>query len=226
MMTTGKIQFAESEGTFVLKFIGDVRLTLCAALDAYIEKIFSVLTFNAIIIDLTETDGIDSTSLGLLAKLSILSRQKVGFLPTLVSTQDDMNRLLQSMGFDQVFNIVSQLTPTATELEDLPGQELSEELVKDKVLEAHRILMNLLALFSGVRRLPNVGASNLQAWPDQQQRLLLLRQASRWPSHPHYLPSGTYSRPAFRAGRMRVASESSIPVDCLPRLPVARAARG
>lgn len=143
MMTTGKIQFAESEGTFVLKFIGDVRLTLCAALDAYIEKIFSVLTFNAIIIDLTETDGIDSTSLGLLAKLSILSRQKVGFLPTLVSTQDDMNRLLQSMGFDQVFNIVSEVTPTASELEDLPGQELSEELVKDKVLEAHRILMDL-----------------------------------------------------------------------------------
>ncbi|MBL4610194.1 MAG: anti-sigma factor antagonist RssC [Pseudomonadaceae bacterium] len=142
-MTTGKIQFAESEGTFVLKFIGDVRLTLCAALDAYIEKIFSVLTFNAIIIDLTETDGIDSTSLGLLAKLSILSRQKVGFLPTLVSTQDDMNRLLQSMGFDQVFNIVSEVTPSASELEDLPGQELSEELVKDKVLEAHRILMNL-----------------------------------------------------------------------------------
>lgn len=143
MMTTGKIQFAESEGTFVLKFIGDVRLTLCAALDAYIEKIFSVLTFNAIVIDLTETDGIDSTSLGLLAKLSILSRQKVGFLPTLVSTQEDMNRLLQSMGFDQVFNIVSEVTPTATELEDLPGQELSEELVKDKVLEAHRILMDL-----------------------------------------------------------------------------------
>ncbi|MEH6670777.1 anti-sigma factor antagonist RssC [Halopseudomonas sp.] len=142
-MTTGKIQFAESEGTFVLKFIGDVRLTLCAALDAYIEKIFSVLTFDAIIIDLTETDGIDSTSLGLLAKLSILSRQKVGFLPTLVSTQDDMNRLLQSMGFDQVFNIVSEVTPSASELEDLPGQELSEELVKDKVLEAHRILMNL-----------------------------------------------------------------------------------
>ncbi|WP_028614880.1 anti-sigma factor antagonist RssC [Halopseudomonas pelagia] len=142
-MSTGKIQFAESEGTFVLKFVGDVRLTLCAALDAYIEKIFSVLSFNAIIIDLTETDGIDSTSLGLLAKLSILSRQKVGFLPTLVSNQDDMNRLLQSMGFDQVFNIVSELTPTSAELEDLPGQQLSEELVKDKVLEAHRILMNL-----------------------------------------------------------------------------------
>jgi len=143
MMTTGKIQFAESEGTFVLKFVGDVRLTLCAALDAYIEKIFSVLNFNAIIIDLTETDCIDSTSLGLLAKLSILSRDKVGFLPTLVSNKDDMNRLLQSMGFDQVFNIVSQVEPSMADLADLPGQLLSEELVKDKVLEAHRILMNL-----------------------------------------------------------------------------------
>lgn len=143
MMTTGKIQFAESEGTFVLKFIGDVRLTLCAALDAYIEKIFSALSFDSIIIDLTETENIDSTSLGLLAKLSNLSRQKVGLLPTLVSNHEDMNRLLQSMGFDQVFNILSEGIPTSVELEDLPGQVLSEEVVKDKVLEAHRILMNL-----------------------------------------------------------------------------------
>ncbi|AQZ96803.1 anti-sigma factor antagonist RssC [Halopseudomonas phragmitis] len=144
-MTTGKIQFAECEGAFVLKFIGDVRLTLCAALDAYIEKIFCALNFQSIVIDLTETEGIDSTSLGLLAKLSILSKEKVGFLPTLVSNHDDMNRLLQSMGFDQVFNIVSEATPSETELQDLPGQTLSEEMVKAKVLEAHRILMSLNA---------------------------------------------------------------------------------
>jgi anti-anti-sigma factor len=143
MMTTGKIQIAEAEGTFVLKFIGDVRLTLCAALDAYIEKIFSALSFDSIVIDLTETENIDSTSLGLLAKLSNLSRQKVGLLPTLVSNHDDMNRLLQSMGFDQVFNIVSEAVPTPAELEDLPGQLLSEQVVRDKVLEAHRILMQL-----------------------------------------------------------------------------------
>ncbi|WP_185268150.1 anti-sigma factor antagonist RssC [Halopseudomonas xiamenensis] len=142
-MTTGRIQFAESEGTFVLKFIGDVRLTLCAALDAYIEKIFSALSFESIVIDLTETDNIDSTSLGLLAKLSILSKERVGLLPTLVSTHEDMNRLLQSMGFDQIFNIVTESTPTDAELQELPGQLLSEDQVKDRVLEAHRILMNL-----------------------------------------------------------------------------------
>ncbi len=54
-MSTGQIQFAEQDGMFVLKFLGDVRLTLCATLDYTIEKIFSALKFRAIIIDLTET---------------------------------------------------------------------------------------------------------------------------------------------------------------------------
>lgn len=143
MMTTGRIQFAESDGTFVLKFLGDVRLTLCAALDAYIDEIFNALHFKSIVIDLTETENIDSTSLGLLAKMSILSRQRAGLLPTLVSTQEDMIRLLQSMGFEQIFNIVAESTPTDAELQDLPAQMLSEEQVRDRVLEAHRLLMDL-----------------------------------------------------------------------------------
>lgn len=142
-MSSGKIQFAEREGTFVLKFIGEIRLTLCSALDATIEQIFSSVNFSSIVIDLTESRSVDSTTLGLLAKLSILSRQKVGLLPTLVTTQEDITRLLHSMGFDQVFNIVDQPVPTPEQLADLPTQDQSEEVVKARVLEAHRILMSL-----------------------------------------------------------------------------------
>ena len=139
----GKIQFAEQSGTFVLKFVGEVRLTLCSALDATIEKIFAALNFTAIIIDLTEAHSVDSTTLGLMAKLSILSRQKVGLLPTVVTTNPDITRVLQSMGFDQVFNIVDPPVPCPDCLADLPSQDQSEEVVKAKVLEAHRILMGL-----------------------------------------------------------------------------------
>lgn len=142
-MSTGKIQFAEQNGTFVLKFVGEVRLTLCSALDATIERIFGARNFSSIIIDLTETSSIDSTTLGLLAKLSILSRQKIGLLPTLVSTNADISRLLESMGFEQVFNLVGTPLPCPECLRDLPAQDLSEELVRAKVLEAHRILMGL-----------------------------------------------------------------------------------
>lgn len=142
-MSSGKIQFAEMDGTFVLKFVGEVRLTLCSALDSTIEKIFTALNFSSIVIDLTETHGIDSTTLGLLAKLSILSRQKVGLLPTLVTTNADITRLLQSMGFDQVFNIVDSSSLCPDCLTDLPSQDQSEEVVRKTVLEAHRILMSL-----------------------------------------------------------------------------------
>ena len=142
-MITGRIQFAEEQGTFVLKFIGEVRLTLCTALDATIEHIFAAEHFNAVVIDLTETTNIDSTTLGLLAKLSILSRQKAGILPALVTVHPDISRLIESMGFDQVFNIVNSPVPCPDCLKDLPPQDQSDEVVKAKVLEAHRILMGL-----------------------------------------------------------------------------------
>lgn len=142
-MSAGKIQFAEQEGVFVLKFLGEIRLTFCSALDSAIERIFSAPNFASVLIDLTEARSIDSTSLGLLAKLSILSRKKAGLLPTLVTTCPDITRLIGSMGFDQVFNVVSQPTPQADALTDLPIQDLSEDAVKSKVIEAHQILMSL-----------------------------------------------------------------------------------
>ena len=142
-MSSGTIKFAEQDGTFILKFIGEVRLTLCSALDATIQRMFNASNFSAIVIDLTEAYNIDSTTLGLMAKLSILSRQTTGLLPTVVTTHPDITRLLSSMGFEQQFNTVILPLPCPDCLTDLPEQDQSEEVVKAKVLEAHRILMDL-----------------------------------------------------------------------------------
>ena len=142
-MSDGKIQFAEYNETFVLKCVGDVRLTFCSALNETIEKILKTNSFKSIVIDLTEVISIDSTTLGLLAKLSILSKRKFGMLPTLASTNPDVSRVLDSMGFNQVFNVVHTPAPCPECLDDLPEQEQSEAVVKERVLEAHQILMSL-----------------------------------------------------------------------------------
>ena len=142
-MSDGKIQFAEYNETFVLKCVGDVRLTFCSALNETIEKILKTNSFKSIVIDLTEVISIDSTTLGLLAKLSILSKRKFGMLPTLASTNPDVSRVLDSMGFNQVFNLVHTPAPCPECLDDLPDQDQSEALVKERVLEAHQILMSL-----------------------------------------------------------------------------------
>lgn len=141
--SSGRIQYAKQDQTIVLKFLGDVRLTLCTTLDSAIERIFTDNDFSNIVIDLTETNGIDSTSLGLLAKISILCRRQTGMLPTLISTNTDITRLLHSMGFEKVFNLLAQPFPCPEMMKDLPEQEKTEEVVRSKVLEAHKILMSL-----------------------------------------------------------------------------------
>lgn len=142
-MNSGKILVAENNGAYVLKFEGDVRLTLCAALDIFLEKVMATPGLNTVIIDLTETHGIDSTSLGFLAKTSILTQKTFGWKPTIVSTNEDITRLLLSMSFDQVFNIIEQPLSGADHLDELPSQESSEDEAKQRVLEAHKILMGL-----------------------------------------------------------------------------------
>lgn len=142
-MNSGKILVAENNGAYVLKFEGDVRLTLCAALDIFLEKVMATPGLNTVIIDLTETQGIDSTSLGFLAKTSILTQKTFGWKPTIVSTNEDITRLLLSMSFDQVFNIIEQPLSGADHLDELPSQESSEDEAKQRVLEAHKILMGL-----------------------------------------------------------------------------------
>ncbi len=142
-MLSGKILFAEQTGTYVLKFVGDVRLTLCSTLDQFLATTLEHDDFKSVIIDLTETTGIDSTSLGLLAKLSVRLKRRHQQRPTIVSTNEDITRVLLSMGFDKVFILIQDCVACSSELQELDLLLESEERVRERVLEAHRALMDL-----------------------------------------------------------------------------------
>lgn len=142
-MQNGKILFAEQDGHYILKFVGDVRLTLCSTLDSFLEGMLESDSFKTVIIDLSTTDGIDSTSLGLLAKISVKLKSRKLLRPTIVSTKADISRVLLSMGFDKVFTLIREAVEDSSELRELAALQESEECVKDRVVEAHRILMSL-----------------------------------------------------------------------------------
>jgi anti-anti-sigma factor len=126
-----------------MKFIGDVRVTMSAAIDRFLEGVLANPRFASIIIDLTRTAGIDSTSLGILAKLSIRSRAMFGCVPTLITTNPDVTRVVRAMGFDDVFHIVESSIDSTEQFGELPLCECSEEETRQRVLEAHRVLMSL-----------------------------------------------------------------------------------
>ncbi len=148
-MQAGQILVADHDGVFVIKLIGDVRLTLCISFDQFIETMFASDNFLSVMFDLTQAQAIDSTTLGLMAKISILAREKHQKTPVVVSTNPGINRLLQSMGFSDIFHVLhdfdaSEITPIPLGHQNFSAaQELDETKVKEKVLEAHRVLMGL-----------------------------------------------------------------------------------
>lgn len=144
-MNTANILIAEKQDTFVLKLVGDVRLTVCQGLDTFVKSLHEKQNCKSIIIDLTETANIDSTSLGLLAKLSKHTQAQFKFCPTIVSTNEDVTRIIVKMGFKQIFTIISDYVPCSDKLEELPITSpcLSETDMCKTVIEAHRILMEL-----------------------------------------------------------------------------------
>jgi anti-anti-sigma factor len=146
-MQPGQILVAEHSGVFVIKMVGDVRLTLCLSFDQFIESMFSHPDFTTVLFDLSGAEAVDSTTLGLMAKISLLGEQKLGVYPVVLSTNEGVNRTLETMGFADIFTIVSDLQAPLSSVEPAQPIELSpkgsETQIKDTVVEAHRYLMQL-----------------------------------------------------------------------------------
>ncbi|NQX88965.1 MAG: STAS domain-containing protein [Halioglobus sp.] len=142
-MSDGRILAASHDGAYVIRFVGDVRLTLCTTIDDYFQHMFEDPDFASVWVDLCEAEGIDSTTLGLLAKLALRVKERFGFQPAIYSCEPGINRLLKSVGFDSLFQLHEELCDNPQEISEIPSIQGSEAIVKQKVIEAHRVLMDL-----------------------------------------------------------------------------------
>lgn len=146
-MNSGTIKIADHDGVYVIKMEGDVRLTLCLSFDEFIEGILSQDNYSSVIFDLTHAQAIDSTTLGLMAKISIKASQHSHDLPLVVTDNPSITRILVSMGFDDIFRLVEKaefvISDESAESFIISEKNGNETEVKKKVLEAHRLLMGL-----------------------------------------------------------------------------------
>lgn len=138
-----KILLAQHDGLNVLKFCGEIRLGLAPTLGAFINRIGQSSDIGAIVIDLRQVTCIDSTMLGCLAKVSLRSQEALNLIPTLVSTEEDITRILMSMGLDSLFAIVDEAEEGFGVEGELPIQLAQESDLCEQIIEAHRVLMSL-----------------------------------------------------------------------------------
>lgn len=140
-MSAGKILAADYKHMALLKFVGEVRVVMSSTLDNYCNSLYRRGILDAMVVDMSETRSIDSTALGMLAKMAIQLRNRFNVMPTIVSPNPDITRILRSMSFDIICNIVSSMPRQQTQYSELKMQMESEATVRDKVIDAHLTLM-------------------------------------------------------------------------------------
>ena len=137
-MTGCRISAAKNQGAHLLRLEGDVRLVMCTALEEYFERVFNDQEFLSVWVDVTGATGLDSTTLGMLAKLAIKTHEKFGFRPTIFSANPGIDRLLQTMGFAQLFDVRNEACEGYTH--DIPAHPSTESEIRERVIEAHKTL--------------------------------------------------------------------------------------
>ena len=142
-MSQCRVLQADCSGVYILKLVGEVRLNACSTIDAVIEKIAESPNFRSLVVDLSETDHLDSTTLGMLAKLAVKAKEKSHFLPSIVSTNPDVTRIIESMGFDSVFVITKEPIESESDLAEVEQKPLQEEDMRQTVINAHKVLMDI-----------------------------------------------------------------------------------
>jgi anti-anti-sigma factor len=142
-MDTGRILYASHDGIHVLRFVGDIRYTLGHSLDRFLEGLFAGPTPAGFVIDLTATNSIDSTNLGLLVRIAREMDYHGAPRVTIISDRPEINALLSSMAFDDVFDIVSRKSVQAGSERELPRNDADKQSLSRTLLKAHRALMEL-----------------------------------------------------------------------------------
>lgn len=143
-MATGNVYYAKQGHCYILKFVGEIRYTQGNALEEFLDGLFRQKDFDDVLIDLSETTSIDSTNLGLLAKIANHMHRCLHKQATLVSLNDDINQTLDGVGFFQVFNICSDPARCCQCTDkELPATTPSKEELTRTVREAHEVLSEL-----------------------------------------------------------------------------------
>jgi len=142
-MTT-KASYAWHENTCVLKLRGAIRFTDCSAVDRFIKAVLKQSNERDFMLDLTETELLDSTALGMLAQIAIDAREKNLPKPTLIINSDDMMTLFKSVCFEQVFSIVQPDSKSDGEhFSMIEAENVKQDELSEQVLKAHESLMQL-----------------------------------------------------------------------------------
>jgi anti-anti-sigma factor len=143
-MPSGHVTHAAQGGVHVLRYFGAVDYTLAPGLQQFLEHLIGDHKLAGLVFDLTDAESLDSTNLGLMARVNEQMRETGAPSSVIISNNEDIDVVLRSMGFDQAFELMSDNRKTIDSCSDpVEAHAPSAAELKWTMLEAHRALVRL-----------------------------------------------------------------------------------
>src|SRR6187402_213789 len=122
-MTLGHVTHAAQAGIHVLRYFGTVNYTLAPGLQRFLDHLIHDAPLSGLVFDLTAAESLDSTNLGLMARANEEVRDAGAANSVIISSNEDIDGVLRSMGFDQTFDVL----PGSTSLPDAHPEPVASE---------------------------------------------------------------------------------------------------
>lgn len=142
--THGRVLYARDGDTWVLRFTGAIRYTMAHAVDSFLDELFSRQHPGRICVDLNDTESIDSTGIGLLAKLANGLARRGGERPVFFTSNPEILETLHNVCLDDLCTLVAG-APTAVAANEIPATTPDERQLAGTIVAVHRLLCDMNA---------------------------------------------------------------------------------
>lgn len=143
-MTEGHVTHAHQQGIHVLRYFGTVDFMLAPGIQRFVEQLIEDGSVSGLVFDLSQANSLDSTNLGLMARVNERLLNVGAANSVIISSEGDIDVVLRSMGFDQTFDVHTPGSDAEPESEEpITTESPSAAELRETMLAAHQALVRL-----------------------------------------------------------------------------------
>lgn len=143
-MTMGHVTHVEKEGVHVLRYFGAVNFLLAPGIQNFVDHLIDDQRVSGLVFDLSCASSLDSTNLGLMARVNERLVSKGAANSVIISGNEDIDVVLRSMGFDRTFELLpADGHACAPDVEAIETPSPSSVELKRTMLDAHQALVRM-----------------------------------------------------------------------------------
>jgi len=145
MSNDGKYYYVLDGKKAFFKLTGNLKYTSASKFDTFLDKLFDCNPdFEEVLVDLSETAFLDSTNLGFLASIAEFMSEKYDKKVAIYSPKEDINKILESVGFNEVFDLVTDIDKQECDLTEVSSEAgAANRSCSKMMLDAHKALINV-----------------------------------------------------------------------------------